>query len=128
MSISTDPVELCREFAARVNAADLPGLLALYEPDATFVSPDGSHASGHAAIEAKLRELLAAEPQITVLDSEVPALAGGLALMRNRWRMALLALGEVPPLIGASTEVARRQADGSWRYVIDSPALAGNER
>jgi ketosteroid isomerase-like protein len=49
-------------------------------------------------------------------------MAGDIALMSNRWRMTLRAAeGEVAEVDGQSTEVARRQPDDGWLYVIDSP-------
>jgi uncharacterized protein (TIGR02246 family) len=116
-----DPDDLARRFAERVNAADLDGILRLYEPTATFVAPDGSHATGHAEIRRTLSEMLAAEPRITDVASIASALAGDLALMTNRWRMTFGALAEAPAVQGSSVEVARRQADGGWLYAIDRP-------
>lgn len=50
-------------------------------------------------------------------------MAGDVALLSNRWHMTLgPSDGERAGLEGTSTEVARRQPDGSWRYVIDDPA------
>ena len=52
-------------------------------------------------------------------------MAGDVALMSNRWRMTLgVEGGEQAGVDGVSTEVARRQPDGGWLYVIDNPALA----
>ncbi|HYB23678.1 MAG TPA: nuclear transport factor 2 family protein [Solirubrobacteraceae bacterium] len=116
------PDELHRLFAECANDADLDGLLALYEPGATFVGPDGSAASGTEAIREHLGGLLALAPQITPLDSRV-AVAGELALIASRWRMSF-ADEQAGSFEGASGELARRQPDGSWLYVIDSPSLA----
>jgi enoyl-CoA hydratase len=119
-----DPEELGRLFAERVNAGDLDGLLSLYEESATFVGPDGGMASGSDAIRERLQGLLAMAPEITPTSSRT-VFAGDVALMSNRWRMSLGG-DDGPPtgLDGTSTEVARRQPDGGWLYVIDNPSLA----
>lgn len=118
-----DPEELGRLFAERVNAGDLDGLLSLYEERATFVGPDGGNASGSDAIRERLEGLLAMAPEITPTSSRV-VMAGDVALMSNRWRISLGAGNGSPTgLDGASTEVARRQPDGGWLYVIDNPSL-----
>jgi len=119
-----DPEELGRLFAERVNAGDLEGVLSLYEESATIVSPDGASASGSDAIRERLEGLLAMAPQITPTSSRA-VMAGDVALMSNRWRMSLGGGDGAPTgLDGASTEVARRQPDGSWLYLIDNPSLA----
>ncbi len=119
-----DPGRLGHVFAERVNAGDLEGMLALYEDVATFVGPDGVSASGSDAIRGRLEDLLAMKPQITPGASRVVT-AGDVALMFSSWRMTLrVDGGETTELDGASTEVARRQRDGCWLYVIDHPALA----
>ncbi|HTC71723.1 MAG TPA: nuclear transport factor 2 family protein, partial [Solirubrobacteraceae bacterium] len=90
-----DPEELGRLFAERVNAADLDGLLALYEESATLVSPDGMSASGSDAIRERLEALLAMTPAITLTSSRA-VMAGDVALMSNRWRMSLGGEGDAP--------------------------------
>lgn len=123
-----DPESLNRLFAERANTGDLQGLITLYEDGAAFVGPDGANATGSDAIRERLEGLLAIKPQITSTSSQV-VMAGDLALMSNRWRMTLgSGDGELAGLEGGlegeSTEVARRQGDGSWLYVIDNPTLA----
>jgi enoyl-CoA hydratase len=119
-----DPEQLSRLFAERANTGDLEGMLELYEDEATFLGPDGGSASGSDAIRGRLEGLLAMKPQITPTSSQM-VMAGDVALMSNRWRMTLgVEGGEQAGVDGVSTEVARRQPDGGWRYVIDNPALA----
>ncbi len=119
-----DPEQLGRLFAERANAGDLDGMLALYEDDATFVGPDGGSASGSDAIRARLEGLIAMKPRITPTGGQV-TMARDVALIFNRWRMTLgVGDGEPTGVDGASTEVARRQPDGGWLYVIDNPTLA----
>jgi ketosteroid isomerase-like protein len=135
-----DPGQLGRLFAERASVGDLEGLLALYEDEATFVGPDGARASGRNAIRERLRDLLAIAPRITPGGSGV-VIAGDVALISSGWRMTLGSRDGEPAetedgledglegvlkggLEGESTEVARRQGDGSWLYVIDNPTLA----
>lgn len=115
------PENLHRLFAAGASAGDLEGLMSLYEDGATYIGPDGARAEGAQAIREHLNDLIALSPQITPASSQV-ILAGDIALMSNRWRVTFGGDGQQTGFEGASIEVARRQADGSWRYVIDNPS------
>lgn len=119
-----DPEDLHRVFAERANAGDLEGLLALYEDGAAFVASHEPHATGSDAIRARLEGLLAIAPQITPTSSRA-VIAADIALLSNSFRITMgPGDGERAGLEGTGTEVARRQPDGSWRYVIDDPASA----
>jgi ketosteroid isomerase-like protein len=107
---------------AGVNSQDLDGLMALYAPNAAMVLPDGSTVTGTEAIREQWAGLLAMKGRMT-LRSRYAIEAGDLAILSNEWTFTA---GELT--MGATTaEVARRQADGGWLYVIDHP-FAGLER
>ncbi len=101
---------------AGVNHQDLDGLVALYAPDATMVLPDGSTVTGTEAIREQWAGLLAMEGRMT-LRSRYAIESGDLAILSNEWTFTA---GD--QTVGATTaEVARRQADGGWLYVMDHP-------
>jgi enoyl-CoA hydratase len=118
-----EPQELAELFARRASAGDLEGLLALYEDEATFVGPDGDRAAGLTAIRNRLAQLLAARPTISPLGSPQVVLAGDVALISARWRLTGGAGGPEWAVEGRSSEVVRRQPDGSWRYLVDHPVV-----
>jgi enoyl-CoA hydratase len=119
-----DPEDLHRLFAEHANAGQLEGLLSLYEEGATLIGPDGAHAEGGTAIRERLEGLLAMAPRITPISNRA-LVVGDIALMSNRCRMTFGQDGDGHGGFECSaTEVARRQPDGSWRYVIDDPASA----
>ena len=119
-----NPTDLSRLFAERASAGELEGMMALYEEGAKFVGPDGGDADGRDAIRERLEGLLAMAPHITPTDVRAVR-AGDIALLSNRWRMTFgESNGAQTGLEGVSTEVARRQSDGSWLYVIDDPSSA----
>ena len=110
-----------RCFAACLNAADLDGLVSLYEPSAVFEPQPGVVVQGHAAIRHALDELLALEPRISADTVEV-LVAGDTALVVNDWVLT----GRTPdgtPVEqhGRSADVVRLQPDGRWLVVIDKP-------
>jgi ketosteroid isomerase-like protein len=101
---------------AGVNNQDLDGLMALYAPDAAMVLPDGSTVTGTEAIREQWAGLLSMGGQMT-LRSRYAIEVGDLAILSNEWTYTA---GELAR--GATTaEVARRQPDGSWLYVVDHP-------
>jgi ketosteroid isomerase-like protein len=107
---ANQPDDLARLLLERLNAADVEGVLELYEPDAVLALADGGIAEGHEQLRRFYAELLASRPSFAP-GQQLPALRlGDLALTATR-------LGGG----GATAEVARRQPDGSWRWALDHP-------
>lgn len=112
-----DPTGLHDAVQAAFNGGDAAALAALYEPSARMVRQDGSVASGVDEIRAEWDALVAFGGQVT-LTTRFAVEAGDTCLLSNDWTFEID--GEV--MGGARTaEVARRQGDGSWRYLIDNP-------
>jgi ketosteroid isomerase-like protein len=61
--LATTPNDLGRLFLERVNAGDVDGLVALYEPAAVLAFPSGNIAAGHAEIRAVYEDLVAKSPR-----------------------------------------------------------------
>jgi uncharacterized protein (TIGR02246 family) len=117
---ATTPEQIHRLFQDRFNAGDLDGLMELYEPDAALIAQPGSVAHGGERARAVLQGFLALKGRIT-LDTKLVVTVGDLAYLANTWSLSGTGPDGSPVVMGATTaEVARRQADGSWRYVIDN--------
>lgn len=100
--------DLGRFFIEKANAGDLEGLVALYEADAVLAFPSGKVTRGIQAIRQAYEELIATRPRFK--GEQRPALLNGdLAFTSTRFEG------------GATAEVARRQPDGTWLWVIDQP-------
>lgn len=119
------PEELHTLYAARVASGDLDGLVELYEDVAAFNGgPDGL-LRGPAAIREHLGAVLARQPAFDLRTRSVVT-AGDIALLACDWRLAAKADdGTQVERSGISVEVARRQEDGTWRYIIDEPSFLG---
>jgi uncharacterized protein (TIGR02246 family) len=103
-----------------INAGDVESALALYEPDAAFVVEPGNVATGKDAIRRVLVDIVATKPTITI---EVEAVeSGDIALLYGSWSLsATNPDGSAANTTGRSREVARRQPNGDWLFVIDDP-------
>jgi uncharacterized protein (TIGR02246 family) len=106
---------------AGVNDADLDALVALYEPGAVMVLPDGSSVTGTDAIREQYAGILAMQGRMSV-RTRFTVEAGDVALLSNRWTFT--AGGE--ELSAVTAEIVHRQPDGGWLYVLDHP-WAGSE-
>jgi ketosteroid isomerase-like protein len=105
-----EPEDLGRLFLQRAGAGDVEGIVALYEPEAVLAAPGGGVAVGTDAIRAVYQSLLASRPRFS--GAVQPALrCGDLALTSTRFPG------------GATTEIARRQPDGSWLWAADQPRV-----
>ena len=117
---ATTPEQFHRSFEDMFNAGDLDGLTELYEADAALIAQPGSIAYGSEQARAALQGFLALKGRIT-LDTKLVVTVGDLAYLSNTWSLSGTGPDGNPVTLGATTaEVARRQADGTWRYVIDN--------
>ena len=107
-----------------LNTGDLEAAVACYEPDASFVVEPGKVVTGHAAIREVLESWLALKPKLTIEANAVQS--GDVALLRSKWTLKGTGSDDGKPveMSGNGTEVVRRQADGSWLFIIDNPAGA----
>lgn len=116
---ATDPAEMHDLFSAAVNAKDTEAVLALYEPTGTAVHLDGSTRTGEPALRAMVDDLLSTIDHIDGKTRKV-IVSGDIALTSATWHARLSTNEEAG---GTTAEVARRQPDGTWRWVIDDPAF-----
>jgi len=115
------PEEIDTLFLAAMNAGDLDALVALYEPQATLTPSPGRTVTGRDAIRDSLAAFLAVRPNMT-LSQRLVSQTGDLALLTSKWEITMTgADGKRAVQGGQSVEVARRQADGTWLFVIDLP-------
>ena len=118
---ATEPEHIHGLFEQAFNAGDIDALVALYEPDAALVPQPGAIAEGQAAIRESLRWFLDRGGQIS-LETKLVLRVGDLAYLANRWSLTggTMPDGSPAELAATTAEVARRQPDGTWLYVIDN--------
>jgi ketosteroid isomerase-like protein len=107
---AVEPEDLDRMFLERANAGDVDGVVALYEPNAVLAFPPGQLAAGPEQIRAVYMSLLAIRP--TLVGTIRPAVRNGDLAITSTVRPG-----------NATVEVARRQANGTWLWIIDQPAV-----
>jgi len=106
---------------AAVNNQDLDGLMALYTDHSSMIVLDGSVVTGLDAIREQWSWVLGMNGRMT-LRSRFAIEAVDLALLSNEWTMHV---GD-QVMSAVTAEVAQRQPDGGWLYLIDHP-FAGSE-
>jgi len=119
---TTEPEALHRALADAFNRNDLEALLSLYADEATLVPQPGSSVSGTQAIRQALSGFLSLSPQETFVETLGVVRAGQFALTRSHWGLK----GKDPsgaPLVleHYGVEIMRREADGTWRFLVDDP-------
>ena len=116
-----EPEHLHTLFEQSFNDGDIEALMALYEPDAALIPQPGVTVEGTDAIRESLRWFLDRNGRIA-LDTKLVIRVGDLAYLANHWSLTGGTMPDGSPAeLGATTaEVARRQDDGTWLYVIDN--------
>ncbi|MDE8671089.1 DUF4440 domain-containing protein [Pseudarthrobacter sp. H3Y2-7] len=116
------PLERLLFFFDAINRKDADALIACYEPDAILtLAPAGGTSTGADQIREALAGFLTY--QMSFADErELRSADEQLAITTLNWK----ATGSDPDgepitMSGKSTELFRRQADGEWLMVIDSP-------
>ena len=96
--------------------------MALYEPGAVYVS-GGDTVVGRQAIRESYSAILAGSGRMTLTTRSVVESGDGMAVLHGAW-----SIGAPSETDGVSTEVVRRQGDGSWLFAIDIPYTPGAGR
>jgi ketosteroid isomerase-like protein len=107
-----EPNDLEKLFVQRANAGDVDGLVALYEPDAVVACGNGEVAIGHKQIRGFFVRFLAERPRLDPSSQAGALCSADLALTSSR-----TGNGDI------TAEIARRQPDGNWLWVVDQFAL-----
>lgn len=102
MHSAASPEDLHKLFKQMLNSGDIDALVDLYAVDG-FLMARGAPARGSSTIRQELAKYVAMKPTI------------------QRATRRVVQAGDTALTSGTSIEVARRQPDGSWRYVIDLP-------
>ena len=115
------PDEVLSLLGTTFNVGDLESMLALYEPQATFVVQAGETVTGTEALREAFGGFLALEPTFEVEVKKIFR-AGDMALAFSDWALAGTGPdGEPLSMSGPGSDVLREQDDGSWLFVIDNP-------
>jgi uncharacterized protein (TIGR02246 family) len=115
------PEEVAQLWAESFSAGDLEALVELYEADATLVPQPGEVVTGVGAIREVLSALLAMNPTFN-LEVRKVLHTGDIALSFADWTLSGTGPdGEAIEMAAQTSDVLRRQADGTWRFVIDNP-------
>ena len=115
------PEQVLETIVTGINSGDLASLMPLYEAEAAFVPEPGTLAHGAPGIGASLNGFIAMNGE---LDLEVTRVleVDDLALVVGVWSFEGTGPdGEPVRLEAKNADVLRRQADGTWRFVIDNP-------
>lgn len=115
------PEALHRMWAKSFAAGDVQGALACYEPDAVLMAQPGQLVQGHQAISDALSGMLATRPRFD-FEFQRSVEMGDLALLYSKWKLSGTAPDGSPfEFAGQTSDVARRQEDGTWLVAIDNP-------
>jgi len=116
------PEEVPLLFAEALSAGDLEALMSLYEAQAILLAQPGeAPAKGTENIRAALQGFLATEPRFTSQVRQIFE-ADDLALSFANWNLTGAGPdGEAVEMSGQTSDVLRRQPDGTRRFVIDNP-------
>ena len=111
---ANNPAEIHTLFLDAFNRGDVKALIALYEPGAVLVL-GGETVAGHEAIRNAYSRMLARRGRMELETRSVVESGEGLAVLHASWTRHTS--GSTAQ--GISTEVVRRQTDGTWLFIID---------
>lgn len=119
---ATTPAQVSEIWGAAFNRGDIEGMMSLYTADCAFVADPSQVIHGTDGIRAVLEGFLALKGTITFSEATIVE-HGDTALCHARWTATGTGPEGPVEMGGYTSEVVQRQADGTWKYVIDDPGI-----
>jgi ketosteroid isomerase-like protein len=113
------PEEICRLFQQYMSEGDIDAVLSVYDPEAVFLNQTGEVKKKGEPLKQELAPL-AAMKAVFEFNIKQVVQAGDIALMHTQWKVS-----SPEPMSVYAIEVARRQRDGTWRWLIGDPFTVG---
>jgi ketosteroid isomerase-like protein len=98
---------------------DLDAMLTLYDPEVAFLNQAGDVIRGRDRLKLELSPLVATKPRFEFTIKQIVQ-THNIALMHTHWTVS-----GSQPMRTYAIEVARRQPDGTWRWLIGDPFTVG---
>jgi ketosteroid isomerase-like protein len=115
------PEQVLETIVSGINSGDVDSLMPLYESEAAFATQPGSLAHGAAGIGEALTGFISMNGELDIKVTRGLEV-DDLALVIGAWTFEGTGPdGEPVHLAANNVDVLRRQADGTWRFVIDNP-------
>lgn len=116
------PEEICSLFKQYMAEGDLESLVTLYDPQAVFLNQSRETKEGPEEIRQELARMAAVK---AIFDFQIRQVirSGDIALVHTEWKVS-----SPQPMAVYAIEVAHRQPDGTWRWLIGDPFTVGRYR
>jgi uncharacterized protein (TIGR02246 family) len=113
------PEEICSVFQQYMAEGDIDSVLSVYDPEAVFLNQSGEVKKSGEALREELAPF-AAMKAIFEFNIKQVVQTGDIALIHTEWKVS-----SPQQMSVYAIEVARRQADGTWRWLIGDPFTVG---
>ena len=111
--LATEPEKITTALLERFNSGEVNAMMGLYAPGAILVTASGETLSHTRRIAEELEKFLGLGLPTTATARHI-FVAGDIAQIVLDWSLD-------ERVAGTASDIARRYADGYWRYVIDNP-------
>ena len=118
MSAKT-PEEIGTFFRQFMREGNMEGLLSLYDDDVVFVTAEEAAKRGKDKLREELAPMAAAKARFEFKIKQI-AHTDNIALMHTLWDIS-----SPKPMSVYAIEIARRQDDRTWRWLIGDPFTVG---
>jgi ketosteroid isomerase-like protein len=118
------PEEICSLFRQYMAMGDIDSILdIIYDPDVVFLNQAGEAKRGREALRQEIAPFTAVK---AIFDFNIKQViqAGDIALMHTEWKVSFPHHQQISMY---AIEVARRQSDDTWRWLIGDPFTVGRK-